>query len=97
MEGFLKSIGLAHLIHIFLTQEITLDILPELGHDDLKEIGINAFGHRHIIIKGLSKSCPVPEISPQQVEPIISSDPVVLIDDNTSAPPILPEGSGITP
>jgi tankyrase len=26
-----------------------------MGHDELKDIGINAYGHRHKILKGLEK------------------------------------------
>lgn len=32
-----------------------MDILVEMGHDELKEIGIHAFGHRHKILKGLER------------------------------------------
>uniref|UniRef100_A0A4W6EL29 Poly [ADP-ribose] polymerase n=1 Tax=Lates calcarifer TaxID=8187 RepID=A0A4W6EL29_LATCA len=34
---------------------ITLDVLVEMGHRELKEIGINAYGHRHKIIKGVER------------------------------------------
>jgi hypothetical protein len=32
--------------------QITLDILAEMRHEELKEIGIAAYGHRHKLIKG---------------------------------------------
>ena len=32
-----------------------MDILVEMGHEELKEVGINAYGHRHKILKGLEK------------------------------------------
>ena len=32
-----------------------MDVLIDMGHDELKEIGINAFGHRHKIIKGMER------------------------------------------
>lgn len=35
--------------------QITLDVLVEMGHKELKEIGINAYGHRHKIIKGVER------------------------------------------
>lgn len=35
--------------------QITLDVLVEMGHRELKEIGINAYGHRHKIIKGVER------------------------------------------
>ena len=44
-----------HLCDIFDREDITLDILAEMGHDDLKTIGINAYGHRHKLIKGVEK------------------------------------------
>ena len=37
------------------SEQITVDILSEMGHEDLKQIGITAFGHRHKLIKGLEK------------------------------------------
>lgn len=35
--------------------QITLDVLADMGHEELKEIGINAYGHRHKLIKGLER------------------------------------------
>ena len=52
---FLESINLAHLQEIFEREQISMDILVEMGHDELKEVGINAYGHRHKILKGLEK------------------------------------------
>uniref|UniRef100_A0A674E9X1 Poly [ADP-ribose] polymerase n=1 Tax=Salmo trutta TaxID=8032 RepID=A0A674E9X1_SALTR len=34
---------------------ITLDVLADMGHEELKEIGINAYGHRHKLIKGMER------------------------------------------
>uniref|UniRef100_A0A8C6L3X1 Poly [ADP-ribose] polymerase n=1 Tax=Nothobranchius furzeri TaxID=105023 RepID=A0A8C6L3X1_NOTFU len=34
---------------------ITLDVLADMGHEELKEIGINAYGHRHKLIKGIER------------------------------------------
>ncbi|XP_012505275.1 PREDICTED: tankyrase-1 [Propithecus coquereli] len=34
---------------------ITLDVLADMGHEELKEIGINAYGHRHKLIKGVER------------------------------------------
>ena len=55
VSSFLSSIGLEHLRDIFEKEQITMDILVEMGHDELKEIGINAYGHRHKILKGVEK------------------------------------------
>ena len=40
---------------IFDKEQITMDILVEMGHDELKDVGINAYGHRHKILKGVEK------------------------------------------
>ena len=60
MEGmsvstFLSSIGLDQLRDIFEKEQISMDILVEMGHDELKEIGITAYGHRHKLLKGVEK------------------------------------------
>ena len=44
-----------HLREIFQREDISLDILAEMGHEELKTIGINAYGHRHKLIKGIEK------------------------------------------
>jgi len=40
---------------IFSFFQITLDVLADMGHEELKEIGINAYGHRHKLIKGVER------------------------------------------
>ena len=52
---FLDRIGLSELRDIFERELITLDILVEMGQEELKEVGINAYGHRHKILKGIEK------------------------------------------
>ncbi|XP_042370672.1 poly [ADP-ribose] polymerase tankyrase-2-like [Plectropomus leopardus] len=48
--------------------QITLDVLVEMGHRELKEIGINAYGHRHKIIKGVERLIS----GPQSVNPYLT-------------------------
>ncbi|KAH9524840.1 Poly [ADP-ribose] polymerase tankyrase-2 [Bulinus truncatus] len=55
VSSFLSSVGLEQLRDIFEKEQITMDILVEMGHEELKEIGINAYGHRHKILKGVEK------------------------------------------
>uniref|UniRef100_A0A3Q2XB04 Poly [ADP-ribose] polymerase n=1 Tax=Hippocampus comes TaxID=109280 RepID=A0A3Q2XB04_HIPCM len=55
ISQFLKSLGLEHLRDIFEREQITLDVLVDMGHEELKEIGINAYGHRHKLIKGVER------------------------------------------
>lgn len=52
VANFLASLGLEHLLDIFEREQITLDILAEMSHEDLKQIGISAYGFRHKLIKG---------------------------------------------
>ena len=52
---FLDGIGLAELRDIFERELISLDILVEMRQEELKEVGINAYGHRHKILKGIEK------------------------------------------
>ena len=47
--------NLESLREIFEREQISVDILSEMGHEDLKQIGITAYGHRHKLIKGLEK------------------------------------------
>ena len=53
--AFLTSLGLEQLREVFDREQISVDILAEMGHEDLKQIGITAFGHRHKLIKGIEK------------------------------------------
>merc|ERR1712013_532643 len=53
--AFLTSLGLEQLREVFDREHISVDILAEMGHEDLKQIGITAFGHRHKLIKGIEK------------------------------------------
>lgn len=39
----------------FVWGQISLDVLADMGHEELKEIGINAYGHRHKLIKGIER------------------------------------------
>jgi hypothetical protein len=55
VSAFLNSVGLEQLVCVFEKEQISMDILVEMGHDELKEVGINAYGHRHKILKGLEK------------------------------------------
>ncbi|KAG8226948.1 hypothetical protein J437_LFUL004666 [Ladona fulva] len=52
---FLTSLGLKHLTEVFDREQITMDILAEMGHEDLKQVGISAYGLRHRLIKGIEK------------------------------------------
>uniref|UniRef100_H3D6S3 Poly [ADP-ribose] polymerase n=1 Tax=Tetraodon nigroviridis TaxID=99883 RepID=H3D6S3_TETNG len=57
ISHFLRSLGLEHLRDIFQREQVIslLDVLADMGHEELKEIGINAYGHRHKLIKGIER------------------------------------------
>lgn len=52
---FLYSLQLDHLIDLFEREQITLEILAEMGHEDLKQVGVSAYGFRHKILKGIAQ------------------------------------------
>jgi tankyrase len=54
VASFLSKLKLDHLNELFEREQITLEILAEMGHDDLKAVGINAYGYRHKILKGIT-------------------------------------------
>ena len=55
LKEFLKVTNCENLTSIFEREEITIDILIDMTQDDLKSIGITAFGHRHRVTRGLKK------------------------------------------
>lgn len=55
VNAFLASMQLEHLLELFEREQITLDILAEMGHEDLKQVGVTAYGFRHKLIKGMEK------------------------------------------
>ncbi|KAK9871342.1 hypothetical protein WA026_011608 [Henosepilachna vigintioctopunctata] len=55
LRTFLQNLNLEQLLDIFEREQITLDILAEMNHDDLKQIGISAYGFRHKLIKGIER------------------------------------------
>ncbi|XP_013391608.1 tankyrase-1 isoform X2 [Lingula anatina] len=84
VASFLSSIGLDQLKDIFEREQITMDILVEMRHDELKDIGINAYGHRHKILKGIEK-LPSGAAQPMPFTPATHSNPqgTILIDLTT--------------
>lgn len=53
--SMLARLGLSHLKELFKKEEITVDVLAEMGHTELKEIGVSAYGNRHKIIKAAER------------------------------------------
>lgn len=38
---------------VFSAEHISMDVLVEMTHDSLKDIGVGAYGHRHKILRGI--------------------------------------------
>ena len=55
MQEFLNNLNLSHLIEMFEKEMISIDILAEMGHEELKQIGVQAYGHRHKLLKAVEK------------------------------------------
>lgn len=54
VPSFLAKLKLEHLNELFEREQITLEILAEMGHEDLKQVGVTAYGYRHKILKGIA-------------------------------------------
>ncbi|XP_073684338.1 poly [ADP-ribose] polymerase tankyrase-2 isoform X2 [Garra rufa] len=80
ISQFLHNLGLEHLLEIFDREQITLDVLVEMGHKELKEIGINAYGHRHKIIKGVERLISGPQSSNPYLTLNTTNSGTILID-----------------
>ncbi len=52
---FLKSIGLECLRDLFEREKITIDILAEMTMDDLRDVGIDAYGIRQKLVRSIEK------------------------------------------
>ena len=58
LASFLNKVDPAYerlYLKIFEDEQINLDILSEMSHEQLKEIGITAYGVRHKILQGVDK------------------------------------------
>ncbi|XP_051959075.1 poly [ADP-ribose] polymerase tankyrase-2-like isoform X2 [Xyrauchen texanus] len=83
INQFLHNLGLEHLLEIFDREQINLDVLVEMGHKELKEIGINAYGHRHKIIKGVERLISGPQSLNTYLTLNATNSGTVLIDLST--------------
>ncbi|KAI8426788.1 hypothetical protein MSG28_014472 [Choristoneura fumiferana] len=51
LQTFLTSIGLEQLAPVLEREQITVDILSEMSHEDLRAVGVAAYGHRHRLMR----------------------------------------------
>ncbi|KAI5640801.1 ankyrin repeats (many copies) domain-containing protein [Phthorimaea operculella] len=56
LQTFLTSIGLEQLSTVLEREQITVDILSEMSHEDLRAVGVAAYGHRHRLLKAARHS-----------------------------------------
>lgn len=54
IKAWLESLGLSHLVPTFEAERIDLDVLPDLGDEQLKELGITAMGDRMRLRRGIA-------------------------------------------
>ena len=54
--AWLNGLGLGRYLELFAANEIDLDALPNIGEDDMKEIGI-ALGPRRKILAAIHDTC----------------------------------------
>ena len=63
MEEFLKNSEFAQYFELFEAEEISLDVLAEMTHAELKELGIKAYGHRHRLLRAARRHLSGPQRS----------------------------------
>jgi SAM (Sterile alpha motif) domain-containing protein len=54
LGGWLRSLGLERYEETFRENEISEKVLPSLTAEDLKELGVNALGHRRILLDAIA-------------------------------------------
>src|SRR5262245_4613017 len=54
IAGWLRSLGLERYEAAFRENEITETVLPKLTAEDLKELGVNALGHRRTLLDAIA-------------------------------------------
>jgi hypothetical protein len=54
LGGWLRSLGLERYEAAFRENEITEKVLPNLTAEELKELGVNALGHRRILLDAIA-------------------------------------------
>jgi class 3 adenylate cyclase len=58
LSAWLDDLGLARYAGAFAAQEVSFDLLPELGDADLKELGVAALGDRKRLLKAIASLTP---------------------------------------
>src|SRR5438128_9094234 len=74
---WLAQIGLEQLAETFAANDIDLDVLPELGDEDLKELGLS-LGHRRRLLRAVA------ELSRQRVQTVSDAGTSSEVSDETA-------------
>jgi class 3 adenylate cyclase/predicted ATPase len=64
IASWLQSLGLERYEQAFLENAVSVEILPKLTADDLKEIGITAVGHRRVLLEAIASLQPGQDVVP---------------------------------
>ena len=63
---WLHSLELPQYEQLFIDQAITLEVLPSLTNDDLKELGVVVLGHRKRMLLALAELSAQPSSAPNE-------------------------------
>ena len=55
VADWLRKLGLEEYVAVFRENAVTVDVLPDLTGEDLKDIGISAVGHRRRLLKAAAE------------------------------------------
>ena len=55
---WLHELGLAQYAAAFIENSVSVDLLPSLTADDLKDLGVSAVGHRRRLLNAIAASIP---------------------------------------
>ena len=70
IDSWLRGIGLAQYAEMFRANDIDIALLGRLSNDDLKEIGVESFGHRKKLLEAIVELAGASPVSPQPpIEP----------------------------
>ena len=55
IQQVLLTLGLTQLCPVFEREDISVDVLCDMSHEDLRAVGVSAYGHRHKLIKAAQR------------------------------------------
>ncbi|XP_073964135.1 poly [ADP-ribose] polymerase tankyrase-2-like [Choristoneura fumiferana] len=68
LRTLLDSIGLEQLAPALEREQITVDMLAEMSHEDLREVGVAAYGHRHRLMRAAREQLATKDCTTRLVE-----------------------------